>query len=171
MSTAESKEPTMEEILASIRRIISEEGEAGAEAAAPAPAIEEETPEDIEAQAAALEDDEDSVFFDEESNDVLELTDSLTPPAAPVAPPRATPVSRAPEEALVSESTVEVASQSLSSLSGLLVRSYPGAGNTLDGLVREMLRPMLKEWLDAHLPDMVEQMVSREIARISGRAK
>ncbi|MET0238935.1 MAG: DUF2497 domain-containing protein, partial [Sphingobium sp.] len=41
--------------------------------------------------------------------------------------------------------------------------------NTLEGLVREMLRPMLKEWLDTRLPEMVEGLVKKEIDRIVGR--
>ena len=45
----------------------------------------------------------------------------------------------------------------------------PVGGNTLEALVRELLRPMLKDWLDAHLPELVEQLVSREIARITGK--
>ena len=52
----------------------------------------------------------------------------------------------------------------------MLVKIDPRAGeNTLDGVVREMLRPMLKEWLDANLPDLVERVVAREVARIIGR--
>ena len=44
----------------------------------------------------------------------------------------------------------------------------PGS-DTLEGLVREMLKPMLRDWLDANLPRIVESMVSREIERITGR--
>ena len=40
---------------------------------------------------------------------------------------------------------------------------------SLEGLVREMLRPMLSEWLDANLPGMVEKMVRSEISRIAGK--
>lgn len=40
---------------------------------------------------------------------------------------------------------------------------------SLEGLVRDMLRPMLAEWLDANLPGMVERMVQAEIARIAGK--
>ncbi|OGS51343.1 MAG: hypothetical protein A3J40_10585 [Erythrobacter sp. RIFCSPHIGHO2_12_FULL_63_10] len=40
---------------------------------------------------------------------------------------------------------------------------------SLEGLVREMLRPMLAEWLDANLPGMVDKMVQAEIARIAGK--
>ena len=42
---------------------------------------------------------------------------------------------------------------------------------SLEGLTRELLRPMLAEWLDANLPGMVEQMVQAEIARIAGKQK
>ncbi|TVV70732.1 DUF2497 domain-containing protein, partial [Sphingomonas solaris] len=56
--------------------------------------------------------------------------------------------------------------QSLSALSSMVVR--PASGDiTLDGLVRELIRPMLTEWLDSHLPAVVEKLVAREIARIT----
>jgi len=63
------------------------------------------------------------------------------------------------------------------SLAALAMLSEPGAqpqivrsGETsLEGLVREMLRPMLAEWLDKNLPPVVEKMVATEIARIVGK--
>jgi hypothetical protein len=63
------------------------------------------------------------------------------------------------------------------SLAALSMLSQPGvapqivrSGETsLEGLVREMLRPMLSDWLEANLPAMVEKMVSAEIARIAGK--
>ena len=42
---------------------------------------------------------------------------------------------------------------------------------SLEGMVREMLRPMLAEWLEANLPAMVEQLVQAEIARIVGKRR
>jgi len=42
---------------------------------------------------------------------------------------------------------------------------------SLEGLVRDMLRPMLAEWLDKNLPGMVEKMVQAEIARIAGKGR
>lgn len=62
-------------------------------------------------------------------------------------------------------------------LAALAMLAEPGAppqivrsGETsLEGLVREMLRPMLAEWLDANLPGMVEKMVKAEISRIAGK--
>jgi cell pole-organizing protein PopZ len=44
-----------------------------------------------------------------------------------------------------------------------------GSGQTIEDLVKEMLRPMLKEWLDTNLPPMVERYVEREIARLTRR--
>ena len=71
-------------------------------------------------------------------------------------------------EALVSPSARDASRQALASLAGL--KLDPGAANnTLDGLVREMLKPMLKTWLDANLPDLVERVVAREVARLVGR--
>lgn len=62
-------------------------------------------------------------------------------------------------------------------LAALAMLAEPGAqpqivrsGETsLEGLVREMLRPMLAEWLDRNLPGMVEKMVKAEISRIAGK--
>ncbi|HIG23466.1 MAG TPA: DUF2497 domain-containing protein [Henriciella marina] len=43
--------------------------------------------------------------------------------------------------------------------------------NTLDGLMRELLRPMIKEWLDANLPSIVERKVEEEVQRIARMAR
>jgi cell pole-organizing protein PopZ len=64
-----------------------------------------------------------------------------------------------------------------SSLEALALLAEPGArpqivrsGETsLEGLVRELLRPMLAAWLDDNLPPMVERLVAAEIARIAGK--
>ena len=50
-----------------------------------------------------------------------------------------------------------------------MVKPEVAGSDTLEGLVREMLKPMLRDWLDANLPDLVEAMVAREIARITGQ--
>ncbi|MBD8679549.1 DUF2497 domain-containing protein [Sphingomonas sp. CFBP 13720] len=70
---------------------------------------------------------------------------------------------------MVSDRAAEASRGTLDQLSGMLVKPETPGGDTLEGLVREMLRPMLRDWLDAKLPGMVETMVAREIARISGR--
>ena len=74
--------------------------------------------------------------------------------------------------------TTESAARSMrDSLAALAMIAEPGAqpqivrsGETsLEGLVRDMLRPMLAEWLDRNLPEMVERLVKAEIARIAGK--
>lgn len=75
-----------------------------------------------------------------------------------------------PAPPLMSPDAAVASKQSLDMLSTLMTRGpAPAAENTLEGVVREMLRPMLKDWLDARLPEMVEALVAREIARITGK--
>jgi hypothetical protein len=124
-------EQSMEDVLASIKRIIS----ADVEAARRIPASAGTAP-------IAPAGDE----------DVLELGEA---PAAA-------------EEGLVSGKAVEASKAALAALASISIDPRAGE-NTLDGLVREMLRPLLKEWLDANLPDLVERVVAREVARIIGR--
>ena len=83
------------------------------------------------------------------------------------------------DEGIGAESLVadEARASMRESLAALAMLAEPGAtpqivrsGETsLEGLVREMLRPMLAEWLDRNLPQMVERMVATEIARIAGK--
>jgi cell pole-organizing protein PopZ len=132
----------MEDILASIKKVIAEEKEMRGGVTA-APADESPLPED---DADDLSDE-----------DVLELIEPLAPPAD-LGPP------------LVDE---EVAGQSRQALEQLqtVAASIPAAPpvNPLEDMVREMLRPILKQWLDEHLPVMVDEHVKREITRITGR--
>ena len=159
-----SAEPSMEDILSSIKRIIAEEGDAThtrqrrpQRAAPPAP-----EPAAIEAQ-------------DDHVDEVLELSDPM--PAAPRSPePRSASEPRHPpeptnDEPILSQETAAASRGALETLSKLLVKPEPGADGTLEGLVREMLRPMLREWLDANLPELVETLVAREIEKIVGQAR
>ena len=45
-----------------------------------------------------------------------------------------------------------------------------GVERTLEEVVRDMLRPLLQDWLDGHLPGIVERLVREEIARVVGEA-
>ena len=77
-------------------------------------------------------------------------------------------------EGLTNHSAADAMRQSLAALAMLSEPGQPPqivrSGETsLEGLVREMLRPMLAQWLDTHLPDMVERLVTAEIARIAGK--
>jgi cell pole-organizing protein PopZ len=130
------QDPSMEEILASIKRVIAEDGRAVASTAAARPARRiarvPEPPAD---------------------EDVLELDE---------------PVTEGPS--LLSEDAAAASSKRLASLSALRQRgeSPPDPG-ALEAVVREMLKPMLKDWLDQRLPEIVEDLVTREIARLTGR--
>ena len=152
----------MEEILSSIKRIIAEDG-----AAVPTPRPRRAAAES-QPQAATPP-----------------VPDPIpVPPAVPAPAPVATAVEpepagilelthAAPEpqvSPLVSADAVSASKTRLEALSAMVVRGA-GQDNTLDGLVREMLRPMLKEWLDARLPEIVEALVAREISRITGGQK
>jgi cell pole-organizing protein PopZ len=74
--------------------------------------------------------------------------------------------SAAPDAALLSPRTSAAVDTAFSSLSHMVLSQPP---RTLEDLVRDMLRPMLKQWLDANLPDMVERLVRAEIERVSRR--
>ena len=177
MSEQNSQEPTMEEILASIRRIISED-EAPAAAAeepaavhAPEPVLEE--PLSTEHGAISMED------------DVLELTDRIEEPPVPqletlgdldvfsagAAPPPAAkhepPPAAEPlhEETIVSHPTASTAASAFGALQRQVL--MPADGRSLEDVTRELLRPLLKSWLDEHLPVIVQAAVEAEVERIS----
>lgn len=157
-----SKEPSMEDILSSIKRIIAEEGEEAAQAVSrrgKSDASAKQAAEPVESEGAAAE-------------EVLELTDELgAEEPMPAHKTARAPQSDAPAEdsSILSVESEVAARHSLSALSSMLVTPKDGEDNTLDGLVRAMLKPMLKEWLDARLPALVEDMVAKEIARITAR--
>jgi cell pole-organizing protein PopZ len=193
MSDQNAQEPTMEEILASIRRIISED-DAPAEAPAaaadsdatpePEPAPE---PETVFAPEPAPEPPPPVVAApDEEEDDVLELTDPLAsaavethgdleiyssePEPAPTfdAPP-APAFAAAPksEDSLLSEVAARASASAFGSLHAAI--AMPPSGLTLDEVVRELLKPLLAAWLDEHLPRIVEAKVEEEVQRIARR--
>ena len=149
-----SKEPSMEEILSSIRRVMArEDAETETIPARKKKAIESPTEEPFPMVRMNEEDVMDDV------DDVLEL--SAMNAAADDSP-------------LVSDSSVAAARDSLNALSQAAALTRPApkpdmavGGSSLDAMVRDMIRPMLKEWLDANLPHIVEDMVADEIARIA----
>ncbi|WP_307097979.1 DUF2497 domain-containing protein [Sphingomonas sp. SORGH_AS_0950] len=183
-----SAEPSMEEILSSIKRIIAEEGEAPTRQRRPArpvpsPAVEEDSPEVLElsdpmplrmkVEAAAARAAESTLRAELAPRPAPEPAAAKPEPVAP-APAPAAPVAAQNgieaddgEEAIVSPRAAEASRGSLEALSRMMVKPEPSSDGTLEGLVRDMLRPMLRDWLDANLPEMVEAMVAREIARIT----
>ena len=159
----------MEDILSSIKRIIAEDSEATL--AAPRPK-----------RSVALTPMATPVEQPSDEDEILELTDPVAiEPAAPPAPktevksetpkpaPKADAVPEPKKPDLVSATTVEASRSSLAALSAMIVRPEVTGTDTLEGMVREMLRPMLAEWLDAKLPEIVERIVAQEIARITAR--
>jgi len=151
-----SAEPSMEDILSSIKRIIAEDVETGGASRA----RRRPTPQPTPVEAA-------------EEDDVLELNEPAPDSDAPTkaAPVAAAPARApaAPAEKIISDEAAEVSRARLASLSRLVIKPEVAGSDTLEGLVREMLKPMLRDWLDANLPDLVEAMVAKEIARITGQ--
>jgi cell pole-organizing protein PopZ len=161
-------EPSMEEILASIKRIIADDGLAATEAR-PQPRADSPASSPPEPLAEVHEPAAPPPF---------EITPEPAPPRLPPALAPSQPASHpkvaiapspsADAATLVSDDAASASRHALSALSSAVARA-PG-DNSVEGLVRELLRPMLREWLDARLPEIVETLVSREIARITGKA-
>ncbi len=148
MGTA-SSEPSMEEILASIKRIIADDEPGAFARGRPLRAVTE--PE--------VEHEPEEAFVAPPHEDVLELHEPIAEEPAPVA---------APLDPILSDRVAEASREKLEALSRLIVKPQVPGSDTLEGLVREMLKPMLRDWLDQNLPQLVEQIVAREIARITG---
>jgi len=132
------REPSMEDILASIKKVIAEEKELRT-SVPPAEVLEDEP------------------LPEESAEDVLELDEPLAPPVD-LGPP------------LVDDDAAGKSRQALEQLQTVAATvPPPPAVNPLEEIIRGMLRPMLKQWLDEHLPQMVDEHVKREISRITGR--
>ena len=213
----------MEEILASIRRIIADDDANKAAkppemAAAKPPAVAAvasqsaprapslppvpppravaNTQDDIDAMLANL----DTPPAEPPSSDVLNLTEAMTAPA-PVADPgpapafrtidassdviftdrpvdaptepapriieeprRPSPKAAAPDRGLISSSTMAAVDSAFNTLAHTVIGQN---ARTLEDLVKEMLRPLLKSWLDDNLPGLVDRIVRAEIERVS----
>ncbi len=144
---ASAQDPTMEDILASIRKILNEEEPVGS-SAPPPPRPPAEEP--------------------------LALDASMM-----VEPPPREPEPRPAAEAGARPGLVgAAAAAATASAVGSLVKTLAvqrettthRGGPTIEDMVREELRPMLREWLDAHLPQLVERLVRAEIERVVGRS-
>jgi cell pole-organizing protein PopZ len=192
-------DPSMEEILASIRRILSEDEEAApaqahdpgtdplampegepdvlsldtsmlVEETLPPPPTPSPRPEPARAEPTRAEPTR------------AEPTRAATPsPAAkepPMTPPGPDPFDAAPAErpeALLAPEAAAAAASSVGSLLRTLASerqqvAVTRGGPTIEDLVREEIRPVLKIWLDANLPSLVERLVRAEIERVVGRA-
>lgn len=201
--TKAQPEPTMEEILASIRRIISENDEDGASQGAPvggiapednvleltemvaddgsvvslnAPLDEQAAEEDVDEDmgdeippvpddGVAADEDEDSELTMEDADDKIEFS-----PEELIGQPKAV------DEGLMSAAAAGATAAAFAALARSSSQSRDGglalgSGRTLEDLVQEMIRPMIKEWLDKNLPPMAERLVRKELERLSRRAE
>jgi cell pole-organizing protein PopZ len=210
MAKAQAQEPSMEEILASIRRIIADEDTGPAAASKLAAVTAKAAPE-----VSVSEDELDKLFESgDEDEDVLDLDEtdkaseethmsqedldlafepapkpvpqpvkSAAPPppkpdhvkvAAP-APERRQPEPRpepsyesrredSPLDSLLSQSTDSMVSNAFDNLALTILNKN---ARTVEDLIQDMLRPMLRSWLDQNLPTLVERLVRAEIERVS----
>lgn len=163
----EEEEPSIEEILASIRQIISDDDEEGGEEAAPEPeaAAEPEPAPDPEP---------------EPEDDVLELTDKMDSDPEPEPMPEPEPEPEKVEidlqdsdddDSLLTDSAESAAYEGFAKLASQTMLDRRGTGDTtIEDIVREMMKPMLREWLDVHLPPLIEKVVKRELQKVARRA-
>lgn len=171
-------EPSMEDILSSIKRIIAEDSSAVLSGSrlkrsvglSPLPRPENSSTPAVSEGADEAED---------RQEEILELTDPVA--VEPVPELAAETIEPAPKSklvepvqaevktTLVSQDTANASRSSLAALSAMIVKPDIVGSDTLEGLVRDMLKPLLADWLDANLPEIVERQVAQEIARISAR--
>lgn len=167
----------MEEILASIRRIISEDdAPAAAPAAAPPPPAEEPSAGRSAAEELPIPDDEEfasasgGAAFADEGDDELELTEKVESHGdldvySASAAAAETGVSAEALGGLVSAPAAAAAAAAFGRLSGNM--AMPAPGRTLEDVVRELLKPLLQQWLDDNLPIIVQRAVDAEVTRIA----
>ena len=164
-------EASVEEILDSIKKVIARDNRDGAIAerrrrameGVPEPVDEDEAEEVFDLSDAELVDEAEGDQPDDDFDNDFEADD-----AAAAAPPghdqAESPLITSRVRSSMQENFAALAMLSEPSARPQIVRS---GETSLEGLVREMLRPMLAEWIDANLPGMVEKMVKDEIARIA----
>ena len=167
-----SHEPSMEETLASIRQIISASEDPAGEEVLDLADMEVNT--EIEAAAASAA--EQAADAAPAVAPEADPAPQPVPAAKPVPPSLATPPAPPSDAGLVSANQAEEATAAFSALNRKLNEGYQelpvGDGEiTLERLTRELMRPMLREWLDQHLPILVERMVREEIERLVHRAQ
>lgn len=194
--TTTEQEPSIEEILESIRQIISDDDEDGDSADDIVMDADEDQDKAGDIDLPAEEDDYepadiegDAVEQAADDGDILELRDVVEEGgAADISMDEAKDddepaaiegdMTDDDDSRLISEDTEDAAADAMAKLAeNMFVEEHRAAGIapagrvTLEHITREILRPMLKEWLDRRLPGLVEELVEREIKKISDRSK
>lgn len=194
------QEPSIEEILSSIRQIISDDDDEGASAssspaaAAPEPVIHEDADDDVIELTQKIEDD--SLSFSQMVDDFsaeaeeppievamrdaekessadlyAEPEEEIQPVAAPPRMQRPAPISKSVEEEADSLLTRNAEAAAYSGFAELARRTaIEHGGITLEEIVRSELKPMLRDWLDRNLPPIIERLVAEELERVAKRA-
>ena len=196
------QEAPMEEILASIRRIISESDDpketAQDEVEEPAQGAADDQSGDVLELTQMIEEDGSMVDLTKDESDAgaetesdpesgLELADDLqsepeeSPAEEPATEAAAEPTAKGDpgKERLVSADTADAAVKPFADLARAADPKpespkgprFADTGRTVEDLVMELMRPMLREWLDENLPDMVERLVQKEIRYLVRRAE
>jgi uncharacterized protein len=155
----QANEPSVEEILESIKKVIARDNRA--EAAEERRAREAlAAPEALDPPAQAPEEPEEAIL---ELDDAVQIDEEAIPVADESSEP---PLIREDARVSMQESFAALAMLAEPGARPQIVRS---GETSLEGLTRELLRPALAEWLEANLPAIVERMVAAEIARIAGK--
>ena len=159
----EQKEPSMEEILSSIRRILSHEEETTSQS-------EEDLKTSVSTSA-----------LETAKENVMELTEQMRVGSnfAVESVPETQEESSLPDDmVLLSEEAVQASTDRLSRLIDSVSQEKKQApvatvsnSNNLEDIVITLLRPYLKEWLDANLPTLVEKVVQKEVEKLAKKVK
>ena len=160
-------EPSVEEILDSIKKVIARDNREGAIAerrnrAQSGPLSDTRSdpiePSDAEEAEEILELDEDAMVAQSHSRGDDDEGAQAHDEDAPLT-----------TEAMRNSMQANFAALAMLAEPGASPQIVRSGETSLEGLVREMLRPMLSQWLDTHLPPMVEKLVKDEITRIAGK--
>lgn len=181
--TKDDNEPSMEEILASIRKIIADDSlgskKDDKKAAKPEPkvvvpepvdVIEEEDEDVLDLANVATVQSAPAEVMVEMEDDLPEMTFEpapvVMPPVAAVAPaPAPVQTVAALEDRIISDNAGSLVGQAFATLSRHT--AMPAVGRSLEDVVVELIRPMLRGWIDDNLPAIVEKLVKTEIERVA----
>jgi cell pole-organizing protein PopZ len=163
-------DPAMDDILASIRRILNEDETPAASSPAPADEPLELTEAMLVASPPAPP--------EPPPPQAPIMAEDPEPPPAPAPPPPVPPPPVATPPVTMDGLVAPAVAAATTAALGQLLRSVAAerqapvyrSGPSIEDVVREELRPLLKEWLDQHLPPLVERLVRAEIERVVGRA-
>lgn len=184
--TAQEKDPSIEEILASIRQIISDDEDETVQADSPAEPEEETVAEPEQAEEDVLEltekvsepdpepepEIEDDIEVDLSEQEEVEEVHVEEPVPEPE-PPKKEVIKEATdkvESGILGEAATTAALQGFTKLARDIQITRNFDGITLEDVVRAQLEPLLREWLDKNLPPMIEVLVEKELEKLSKKA-